>query len=194
MDDIVSLCHTTDLPKLHQFKQALIEQYELKDLGELSWFLGIRTIRDCSQRKLSLCQDSYVDKIIKKFHLEYAKPAHIPIQTEEPVPYEGTATPQDIYAYQQKVGSLQYATTITRPDLARTTSKLSEFLQNPYHNAVKRLTKLSHTYRKRGPWPLNTRQKRIANRFSYVPAMQRLQTTRPREEALRDTYSSCLAE
>jgi hypothetical protein len=37
----------------------------------------------------------------------------------------------EVYAYQQKVGSLQYAATITRPDIARTTSKLSEFLQNP---------------------------------------------------------------
>jgi reverse transcriptase-like protein len=139
VDDIVSLCRTTDLPKLHQFKQALMKQYELKDLGELSWFLGIRIIRDRSQRRLWLCQDSYVDKIIKKFHLEYAKPAHIPIQTEELVPYEGTAMPQEIYAYQQKVGSLQYAATITRPDLARTTSKLSEFLQNPspqHHRAA----------------------------------------------------------
>ena len=81
VDDIVGLCRTTDLPKLHQFKQALMEQYELKDLGELNWFLGIRIIRDRSQRKLSLCQDSYVDRIIKKFHLKYAKPAHIPIQT-----------------------------------------------------------------------------------------------------------------
>jgi hypothetical protein len=43
VDDIVSLCRTTDLPKLHQFKQALMKQYELKDLRELSWFLGIRT-------------------------------------------------------------------------------------------------------------------------------------------------------
>lgn len=76
-----------------------MEQYELKDLGELSWFLGIRIIRDRGQRKLWLCQDSYIDKIIKKFHLEHAKPAHTPIQTEELVPYEGTATPQDAYAY-----------------------------------------------------------------------------------------------
>jgi hypothetical protein len=129
MNDIVALCRTIDLPKLQQLKQALMEQYELKDLGELSWFLGIRVIRDRSQRKLWLCQDSYVDKITKKFHLEYAKPAYIPMHTEELVPYEGTATPQEIY--QQKVGSLQYAATITRPDMARTTSKLSEFLQNP---------------------------------------------------------------
>jgi len=93
VDDVVNLCRMIDLPKLHQFKQVLMEQYELKDLGELSWFLGIRIIRDRSQRKLWLCQDSYVDKITKKFHLEYMKPAHSPMHTDELVPYEGKATP-----------------------------------------------------------------------------------------------------
>jgi hypothetical protein len=60
------------------------------------------------------------------------------MHTDELVPYEGKATPQEVYAYQQKVGSLQYAATITRPDIARTTSKLSEFLQNPspHHHAA----------------------------------------------------------
>ena len=50
---------------------------------------------------------------------------------EELVPYDEKAYQQEIHAYQQKVGSLLYAVTITRPDVARTASKLSEFLQNP---------------------------------------------------------------
>src|SRR5271155_42537 len=38
---------------------------------------------------------------------------------------------QENYAYQQKVGSLLYTTTITRPNIARAAAKLSESLQNP---------------------------------------------------------------
>ena len=38
---------------------------------------------------------------------------------------------QDIYIYQRKVGSILYAANITRPDAARTVSKLSEFSRNP---------------------------------------------------------------
>jgi hypothetical protein len=41
------------------------------------------------------------------------------------------ATPQGIHASQGKVGSLQFATSITRPDSARADSKLAEFLTNP---------------------------------------------------------------
>jgi len=131
VDDIVTLCCTEDLPRLYRFRDALMDRYELRDLGQLSWFLGIRVLRDRSQRKLWLCQDSYIEKITKAFHLEDVKPARTPMATEELVLYDGKASPQDIYLYQQKVGSLLYATTITRPDRARAAAKLLEFLQNP---------------------------------------------------------------
>src|SRR5438067_2312835 len=118
-----------------------MNRYEIRDMGPLNWFLGIRVIRDRHQQKLWLCQDSYIEKITKTFHLEDIKPASMPMAPGELVPYDGQATPQDIYSYQWKVGSLLYATTITRPDAARTAAKLSEFLQNPstdHQRAVER--------------------------------------------------------
>jgi hypothetical protein len=51
--------------------------------------------------------------------------------TDELRPYDGTASKQEISVYQRRVGSLLYATTISRPDAARAANKLSEFLQNP---------------------------------------------------------------
>jgi hypothetical protein len=51
--------------------------------------------------------------------------------TDELRPYDGTASKQEIYVYQRRVGSLLYATTRSRPDAARAANKLSEFLQNP---------------------------------------------------------------
>jgi hypothetical protein len=53
------------------------------------------------------------------------------LAVEELILNDGQATPQEIYLYQRKVGSLLYATTITRPDVARAANKLSEFLLNP---------------------------------------------------------------
>jgi hypothetical protein len=43
--------------------------------------------------------------------------------------YEATA--QQILAYQQRVGSLNFTAVITRPDIAYSTSKLASFLRNP---------------------------------------------------------------
>jgi len=53
--------------------------------------------------------------------------------------YKGeNMSPQQTCLYQQKVGSILYAAVITRPDVAKTASKLSEFLQNPspHHHAA----------------------------------------------------------
>jgi hypothetical protein len=54
-------------------RKALIAKYEIKDLGELDWFLDIRIIRDRGQGKLWICQDSYIEKIIHKYNLQFRK-------------------------------------------------------------------------------------------------------------------------
>jgi hypothetical protein len=103
----------------------------MRDLGELSWFLGIQVIRDRMQKKLWLCQDSYIKKIATTFHLTDRKPPATPLATEKLTLNIEQATAQEIYLYQRKVGSLLYATTITRVDAARAANKLSKFLTNP---------------------------------------------------------------
>jgi hypothetical protein len=60
------------------------------------------------------------------------------------------ATPESVHLYQQKVGSLLYAAIITRPDIARATSKLSQFLHNPsdeYHQAADQCLRYLYTTR-----------------------------------------------
>jgi hypothetical protein len=118
-----------------------MESFDVKDLGELKWFLGIRIIRDRPNRKLWLCQDSYIQKITARFNLETEKPPKTPITTNLHQKNPEQATPQEIHLFQQKIGSLLYATVITRPDVARTANKLSEYLMNPspaHHQAVDR--------------------------------------------------------
>ena len=44
---------------------------------------------------------------------------------------ERQATAQEIHGYQSRVGSILFAAIVTRPDAARTASKLSEHLKNP---------------------------------------------------------------
>jgi hypothetical protein len=103
----------------------------MRDLGELFWFLGIRVIRDRVQKKLWLCQDSYIRKIANIFYFTDRKPPATLLAIEELTLNTEQATAQKIYLYQRKVGSLLYATTITRVDAARAANKLSEFLINP---------------------------------------------------------------
>jgi hypothetical protein len=131
VDDIVILYHRKDTQEHEQFRAKLLDAYEIREMGELQWFLGIRIIRDRLRRKIWLCQDSYIESLMKSFKLQSGKYPNTPMLTDELRPYSGQAAPQEIYAYQRKVGSVGYAATITRPDIARTFQKLAEFLTNP---------------------------------------------------------------
>lgn len=69
-------------------------KYEMKFIGNLRWFLGIRVLRDRKQKKLWLCQDSYIEKITKSFNLHYSKPAQTPMSPADYSTYTEKATPQ----------------------------------------------------------------------------------------------------
>ena len=110
----------------------------MRYISELKWFLDICILHDQEQWKIWLCQNSYIEKITKSFHLNYMKSAHISIILKKYISYEEKVSSQEIHLYQWKIGSILYVITITRPDLACTASKLSEFLQNssPHYLAV----------------------------------------------------------
>ncbi|RDL41936.1 uncharacterized protein BP5553_01915 [Venustampulla echinocandica] len=54
-----------------------------------------------------------------------------PLPTGELDQFDGQATPQQMLAYQQRVGSINYASVITRADVSKSISKLAEFQLNP---------------------------------------------------------------
>jgi hypothetical protein len=113
-------------------RNALVARYELKDLGEVNWYLGIRIIRERAQGKLWICQDSYIEKFAHRYHLEFRKYPSTPMSVEPMPPNSGQqATPQQINAFQGKTGSINYATAQTRPGAARAASHLAEFATNP---------------------------------------------------------------
>jgi Reverse transcriptase (RNA-dependent DNA polymerase) len=153
VDDIVIICAKHNLSALRVFEKALFQRFEMRSLGELSWFLGIRVIRDRPARKIWLCQDSYIEKVATRFNLatnSSSTAPYTPISTSELLPNEGTATAQQIYAYQQRVGSLNFASVISRPDISFTVSKLSQFLRNPSSIHLKAANRaISYLYRTR---------------------------------------------
>jgi len=69
VDDIAVLFAKKDLSKLEEFEAKLLHRYEIRALGDLQWFLGIRIERDRVSRKLWLCQDSYIEKIANRFNI-----------------------------------------------------------------------------------------------------------------------------
>jgi hypothetical protein len=132
VDDIVLLYRKQDQPAADQLIRSLKARYQMKDLGNLQWFLGIRIIRNREARKLWLCQDSYIENITAKFNIEPKDQFKgNPIPTNDLQLNSDTASRDQVNYYQQKIGSINYIATITRPDIAKAASKLAEFLLNP---------------------------------------------------------------
>jgi hypothetical protein len=138
----VILYHISHQSEFNQFKQSLLQRYEFKDLGELNWFLGIRVIRNRQDQRLWLCQDSYIEKIASSFNLLESPQFKTPLAIQELYASETQATPQEVHVYQSRIGSTTYATSITRPDTARASNKLAEFLLNPSPEHLKAANRL----------------------------------------------------
>ena len=130
VDDILCIYHARDSQQFESFLPRLQERFPMRRMKEANWFLGIRIIRDRATRRLWLCQDSYIEKLAAKFNINCdAKLPDTPIAADTVLtPYEGQATQQEMYAYQQRVGSVNFANVGTRGDIARTYSVLSQFL------------------------------------------------------------------
>lgn len=72
VDDI--LLATNDIGMLHETKRFLSNKFEIKDLGNASFMLGIYIHRVLSQGMLGLSQKSYIEKVLKRFGMHDCKP------------------------------------------------------------------------------------------------------------------------
>ena len=94
VDDICVIYDKRYSAYVDAFEAKLFNKYEMKALGEIEWFLGIRVTRDRISRKLWLCQDSYIDKIGAKFNITAVNAKTSPLPVEDIPEFNGIATAQ----------------------------------------------------------------------------------------------------
>nr|GEV27189.1 hypothetical protein [Tanacetum cinerariifolium] len=78
VDDILIMGN--NIAMLQDVKSWLCKCFSIKDLGEATYILIIKIIRDRSKRLISLSQSAYFDKILKKFKMENSKRGSTPMQ------------------------------------------------------------------------------------------------------------------
>ena len=59
-----------DLGLLHETKKFLSRNFEVKDMGEVSYAIGIEIFHNRSQGLLGLSQKVYIDKVLERFKME----------------------------------------------------------------------------------------------------------------------------
>ncbi|KAH9801407.1 hypothetical protein KPL71_001014 [Citrus sinensis] len=148
VDDILLIGN--DIGVLTTIKSWLAKQFDMKDLGEASYILGIKLLRDRKNKTLALSQAVYIDKILARFSMENSKTGLLPFRhgitfskDQSPKTSEEIERMRRV-PYAEAVGSLMYAMLCTRPDICFAVGMVSRYQSNPgpeHWTAVKHIMK-----------------------------------------------------
>ncbi|CAN6917953.1 unnamed protein product [Brassica oleracea] len=129
VDDIIIT--GSDKEGISLTKIFLKAAFDIKDLGELKYFLGIKMCR--SKEGLFMSQRKYTLDILKEAGDLGGRHAKTPLEEGYKVLREGEYedTPfEDVKQYRRMVGKLIYLT-ITRPDVCFAVNQVSQHMQTP---------------------------------------------------------------
>jgi hypothetical protein len=118
------------LERINQDKEALRQHYQMTDLGEMGWILGIRVTRDREKRTISLCQQKFINDTLERYGMQNARPISSPALANEHL-LKLLSPSVDAKAYQRALGSLMYPMLATRPDLAYAVAALGRHAATP---------------------------------------------------------------
>lgn len=63
VDDLI-ICGNSASSEIADFKRAISKRFKMKDLGALSYILGMEITRDRAARTLEITQKAYVEKML----------------------------------------------------------------------------------------------------------------------------------
>ncbi|KAL6318333.1 hypothetical protein AAG906_039425 [Vitis piasezkii] len=134
IDDI--LLASSDVNLLNDTKRILSANFNMKDLREASFVLGIEIYRDRSRNLLGLSQRAYINRVLKRFNMQTCKAGDVlvvkgdKLSNEQCPKNDLEKDAMKTIPYASAVGSLMYAQVCTRPDIAFIVNVLGRYLSN----------------------------------------------------------------
>ena len=130
VDDIIVA--EKDESKMENVKKQLSSKFDIKDLGRLSYFLGISIVQEQEGRVTWMGQPAYTQKLLTKTGMSDCKPVKTPVDPGQRLVKASEAERAlDQPLYQSVVGSLMYLAMCTRPDIAYAVGMLGRFSSKP---------------------------------------------------------------
>jgi hypothetical protein len=134
VDDLMLVSNS--LSRLVALKHRLAQLYQMKDLGEAEYILGIQIARDRARRTLHISQTGYIKTILERFSMAGCKPASTPMDCGTKLS-KADCPVNDIekdavkaIPYQSAIGAIMYCMLGTRPDIAFAITALSQYSSN----------------------------------------------------------------
>ncbi|GJR52557.1 putative ribonuclease H-like domain-containing protein [Tanacetum coccineum] len=143
-DDIIF--GSTKKELCNAFGKLMHEKFLMSYMGEITFFLGLQV----QQKKdgIFICQDKYVDEILKIFGFTEVKTASTPMKTQKPLLKDENGEEVDIHMYRLMISSLMYLTA-SRPDIMFVVCAYARYQVNPkvsHLHAVKRIFSLDRKF------------------------------------------------
>src|SRR5438034_1800623 len=117
-----------DLDTVHQ---QIADRFEIKNLDKIHHYLNMKMIYDHQQQKIHLSQKQYIQQLLKQYDMKNCYSASTSMIFDLKITDDPVEDEQFVQKYQELVGSQQFLTTYTRPDIAFTTGFLGCYNNAP---------------------------------------------------------------
>ena len=118
-----------------KFKADLATLWEISDLGEARFCVGIAIERDLANHHIYLSQTALIDRVLVQFKMSDANPVTTPMEAGiilSKFPAAPLTAQEELelkaIPYRRLIGRLMYLAVGTRPDISLAVTKLSQFL------------------------------------------------------------------
>ena len=134
VDDI--LLASNNLGMIRETKQFLSQNFDMKDIGEAFYVIGIEIYRNRSRKILGLSQKAYVNKILERFNMKNCSTSVAPIVKGDKFSLSQCSKnsleidSMKNIPYASIVGSLVYLEVCTRPDIGFVIGMLGRYQSN----------------------------------------------------------------
>lgn len=125
VDDILIASKSDKMIK--ELKENLSRKFELKDIGNVNYCLGIEFSQD--ENGVSLNQRGYITDLLNRFGMMDSKIISTPMDSNVKMinPTEPATDEEEKLPYRELVGALTYLAVATRPDISYAVSCLGQF-------------------------------------------------------------------
>ena len=131
-----------------EVKAQLNQHFELVDLGDINWLLGVSVTHNLEDKTIALGQQAYIEQTIAHFGLSEARPNVTPMEPgadyhpDSPGVSPILLMSAEKTTYHEMIGSLMYCATMTRPDISFAISTLSQYLEAPQSTHMKAIKQI----------------------------------------------------
>lgn len=141
-------------------------KFALKQLGELNYFLGIE-VKKLQTGSLILSQAKYIKELLAKANMSDANDIGSPMISSLKLSRFGSDSLTDPHLYRSVVGALQDAT-LTRPEIAFSVNKVSQFMAHPLECHWKTIKRILRYLKGTLSYGLEMKPASLEQKFSLI--------------------------